>query len=482
MAIDEWHGFLKQWSEDWLSTGQHFSAKVRRERWLGSAPATEEQITALEKKLGAVLPPSYKAFLRITNGWRQTTPFIKAIRPARRVNWLATAEPELIDAWSSPDPSEIPRLPDEEYFSYTDEAIGHFRDEQLAQMLLAADSAEGDSAIYLLNPTAVTEDGEWEAWFFANWVPGAERYPSFAHLMLAQYRSFRHLELDDESQPEVRGPYSGPAAPDRPRREADALPGGRRMTPPPTLGQLIRQLSNSSSRQRKDAAKQLGRKFAPHHPKQAKTEFVEPLMAVLCGPYEADVRAAAALMLGTHGNARAMRELAETLDASPDIAGSILHALFYLSLYYKVPSVVQPVLRAAEAGRFSADHERSTLVSLLGKLRAPQAIPILRRVLSEDKGNDPSAPYGAARAMAETGAGGVDTLIELLGSPSPETRAAAASGLGKAEDERAVEPLRRLLADPDADVRLKARIALGSIERSIRREKRKRNGGRTTSE
>src|SRR5207237_10803359 len=34
----------------------------------------------------------------------------------------------------------------------------------------------------------------WEAWFFANWVPGAMRYPSFAHLLLNDYAAFRKLQ------------------------------------------------------------------------------------------------------------------------------------------------------------------------------------------------------------------------------------------------------------------------------------------------
>jgi hypothetical protein len=29
----------------------------------------------------------------------------------------------------------------------------------------------------------VTPDGEWEAWFFANWLPGANRYRSFWEML-----------------------------------------------------------------------------------------------------------------------------------------------------------------------------------------------------------------------------------------------------------------------------------------------------------
>lgn len=40
-----------------------------------------------------------------------------------------------------------------------------------------------DGAVFLLNPEVQTSDGEWEAWIFANWFPGARRYPTFGHLM-----------------------------------------------------------------------------------------------------------------------------------------------------------------------------------------------------------------------------------------------------------------------------------------------------------
>ena len=50
-------------------------------------------------------------------------------------------------------------------------------------------SGEGDG-IYLLNPKVITADGEWEAWFFATWLPGARRYRSFWELMQDEYRQF----------------------------------------------------------------------------------------------------------------------------------------------------------------------------------------------------------------------------------------------------------------------------------------------------
>ena len=57
----------------------------------------------------------------------------------------------------------------------------------MGSLVQVSDVGDG---VYLLNPEAVTPDGEWEAWFFANWVPGARRYPSFAHLMRDEYLTF----------------------------------------------------------------------------------------------------------------------------------------------------------------------------------------------------------------------------------------------------------------------------------------------------
>ena len=40
-----------------------------------------------------------------------------------------------------------------------------------------------DERVLLINPAAMYQGGEWEAWDFANWYPGAYRYASFAHLV-----------------------------------------------------------------------------------------------------------------------------------------------------------------------------------------------------------------------------------------------------------------------------------------------------------
>jgi hypothetical protein len=49
--------------------------------------------------------------------------------------------------------------------------------------------------VYLLNPCVVTEDGEWEAWYLAHWLPGAVRYRSFWDLMNDEYTTFRGASM-----------------------------------------------------------------------------------------------------------------------------------------------------------------------------------------------------------------------------------------------------------------------------------------------
>ena len=48
-----------------------------------------------------------------------------------------------------------------------------------------------DGAVYLLCPTIADEHGEWEAWLFATWLPGAQRLGSWWELLRAEYEAWR---------------------------------------------------------------------------------------------------------------------------------------------------------------------------------------------------------------------------------------------------------------------------------------------------
>lgn len=196
-----WSAFLTQWSQDILNRKQAINdiqaiRECRQQNWFGYPGATEDQIKAAEARLGKKLPPSYRAFLKVSNGWRETTPFIQNLGSTEDIRWFATKYPDWLNQWIrryrvAPAASvngAATALPvsDQHYFVYGEaQDCRKLRVNYLKNAL--AISAASEASIYLLNPEVITEEGEWEAWFLADWLPGADRYPSFQALMEAEY-------------------------------------------------------------------------------------------------------------------------------------------------------------------------------------------------------------------------------------------------------------------------------------------------------
>jgi hypothetical protein len=65
--------------------------------WLGYPGATEDQIAGLEARLGQSLPPSYRAFLKVSNGFRQPGMSIERLFSADEVGWFREGHQETID-------------------------------------------------------------------------------------------------------------------------------------------------------------------------------------------------------------------------------------------------------------------------------------------------------------------------------------------------------------------------------------------------
>ncbi len=193
----DWADFLNLYNQELLSE-ENLRARVPVEacvaEWMGFAGATEEEISVAEARLETSLPPSYRSFLGVSNGWLHPGPFIYDLWPATRIAWFAERNQGWIDAYTEPY-GKLPSLADEGYFVYGEEQDSvKFLIEYLQTALQI--SEEGDSAVYLLNPQVVTPEGEWEAWFFANWAPGATRYRSFRTMMQAERESFLRLRKD----------------------------------------------------------------------------------------------------------------------------------------------------------------------------------------------------------------------------------------------------------------------------------------------
>lgn len=207
----DWYKFLEQWSHEFIATSpkkNHLPEEVVASGWLGFPGATEEEITQAETRLNISLPPSYREFLKVSNGWRQTTPFIYRVWSIDEIEWFVTRHRDWIASFVEKQMRlqyeyrdhdhetngrlYPPLIPDSEYFLYGEEQdCQKIRPEYLNTALEI--SEKGESAIYLLNPRVVTETGEWEAWFFGDWLPGADRYRSFQEMMEAEYKTFLEM-------------------------------------------------------------------------------------------------------------------------------------------------------------------------------------------------------------------------------------------------------------------------------------------------
>nr|BFE83808.1 hypothetical protein GCM10020093_064090 [Planobispora longispora] len=157
--------------------------------WLGAEGAAEAEIVRHEERLGMRLPPSYREFLQVTNGWDEETRSSLRLLPIAEVGWTRDVDPGLAETWGPK--LGLPDIPDEDYFRYgAGQDPIHIRDEYVPGTLYIAEYLEGQ--VYLLNPHIVTPDGEWEAWTFATWYPGAYRFRSFWDLMTKDvFREFR---------------------------------------------------------------------------------------------------------------------------------------------------------------------------------------------------------------------------------------------------------------------------------------------------
>jgi hypothetical protein len=189
-----WQVFLERFSQiliDDETIRVQLSRETLNSRWLGFPGASLEDIQIAEKRLGVELPPSYRQFLQTSNGWRNSGGSIYRIWSTNEIAWFRERNQQWIDAYTAP-ADDLPAIPDRDYYVYgKDQDPITLRVEYLQTALEISDV--GDAGIYLLNPQVVTKEGEWEAWFFANWLPGAARYRSFQELMEAEYQNFLAL-------------------------------------------------------------------------------------------------------------------------------------------------------------------------------------------------------------------------------------------------------------------------------------------------
>src|SRR5262245_3899869 len=109
VTASDWESWLARWNQELLDRidsterdrllEEGVTDEVVSSGWLGYPGATEDQITRLEARLGKTLPPSYRAFLKVSNGFRQPGMLVWRLLPAEEVEWFRVRNQETIDIW-----------------------------------------------------------------------------------------------------------------------------------------------------------------------------------------------------------------------------------------------------------------------------------------------------------------------------------------------------------------------------------------------
>jgi len=147
---------LKKISETAIKQAEFtFTNEQIESAWLGNLPASSDEIKRLEERLDIVLPKDYKLFLSITNGFSTPNENIEpSFEPTDSVGFLKDIDPHLIEIWISND-------------ELLDVAI------KLARSIVVG--GRNEEQYFLLVPP-LSENGDWEYWKFASWIPGADPY------------------------------------------------------------------------------------------------------------------------------------------------------------------------------------------------------------------------------------------------------------------------------------------------------------------
>ncbi|MEH0447946.1 SMI1/KNR4 family protein [Streptomyces sp. B21-102] len=170
----DWHDFLGRWQAEWVPDDPGDDAGDGEP--LGRPGADEAAIVAAEERLGRRLPPSYRAFLAASDGWRvDQTAGVYTLGGIADIGWFQ-------------DPHGLTPLYEEELGDAPRE-----EDVLRAGMWQRALRLETDSDMShaLLDPGDSDQDGEWALYVYQGWsgeLP--ERHRSFRAYMEAVYRGF----------------------------------------------------------------------------------------------------------------------------------------------------------------------------------------------------------------------------------------------------------------------------------------------------
>ncbi len=391
-------------SEEWLAFLNKYATSSGAETWPGNPGATEEQLAAAEKQLKVTLPPSYRTFLSASNGWQLTSQTMPPLRAVDKIRWFRKEHPDWFGAYQQG--AEPLLIPEQDYFNYSEPDSINFEIKHLAQTLCVSEI--GDASVLLLNPMVVWPDGEWEVWFFANWLPGALRYRSFADWMRREFNE----SLNEPFQPIVNPGELPTVYMDAPTK-AD-----RRVRPREevlVLEKVLAKLKSKKDRERVKAANQLARLGGK--------EAVDALLHALKNDPIREVRWAATDSLGYLREPDTIQALIAAA-ADPMVNSTAIHALAGFNDERSAQFLLK-TLEACGAHAFTAS-------GVLAKRKDARAIPFLVRFLTDTASKNAEIQHIgdiAGRGIAEFGEAGYAALEPLMKNPDRIVRFRAERGI-----------------------------------------------------
>lgn len=367
--------------------------------------ATEVQLAKVEAKLKIKLPPSYRMFLSASNGLKNASRAVPVLEPVEKLKWFNREHRDWVQAYTAPtEGMDLPLPAEQDYFSYTGEDRGSFDTTHLSQALCI--SEVGDSAVVLLNPMVVWPDGEWEAWFFSNWVPGAVRYRSFAEWMRQEATERRNEPYEYVPTPgELPTVYrDGPAKAKRRIRPREEVL---------TLDEIRERLKSDVRSRRIKAVQCLARTKG--------SEATAILLDLFKNDYDFNVRCEVADALGKRRAPEAIDALiAEALEYSR-VSSSAIHAM----AHFNDDQTAQFLVRLIEENRMDAGVAAHVLAL---RKDARGVAPLVKILLSKDP-KDQHTGNIAGRFIAQFEEAGFVALEPLAAHPEESIRRRALGGI-----------------------------------------------------
>jgi hypothetical protein len=192
-TVEDWKNLLEKWNKaifDNIDEGhvENYESQfpdVLESKCCLQIVATEEEISELEKRLGAKLPLSYRNFLVASNGFTILDEYCE-LYGTDQIKWFIEENRDWAECWGDNGDD----IEDEKYFQYGKHQDSCWIRGRYMKTALQISSTE-DGYVYLLNPEIIDSRNEWEAWDFGNKNAGAYRYRSFWDMMQKVYkRSF----------------------------------------------------------------------------------------------------------------------------------------------------------------------------------------------------------------------------------------------------------------------------------------------------